>query len=98
MHSSYSKEEGVVQAVVKVEDLKCADQGRQSNVDQTPALTIRYEDDLKGLHHVHCVVLSFSREALGDEDVTVVVPFGGTIGLTPKFRPSTMFVAGRQEY
>jgi hypothetical protein len=98
-HSSYSRDQGdVVRALVKVEDLERAEQKGQSKVDQTPPSTIRYVDDLKGVDSVYSVVLIFPREALGDEDVTVVLPFGGKTGLTPTFQPVEMVVIDKQEF
>ena len=97
--SSYIKEGGdITGALVEVEDLKRADQGRQSKVDQTPPSTIKYIDHLKGLDSVYSVVLIFPRLPLGEEDVTVVVPFGGKIGLTPTFRLAEMVVVDKQEF
>jgi hypothetical protein len=96
--SSYTKEGGdITGALVEVEDLKRVDQGKQSEADQTPPLMIRYTDNLEVADYVYCVVLIFPRKALGDEDVTVVVPFGGKIGLTPRFRPAEMVLDDKQE-
>lgn len=98
-HASYRiGKEGVERALVEVEDLKAADLAKEPEADESPEATIKYAHRTDKAHDVLCVVLMFPRDELGDEDVKLVVPFGGKVGLKAEFRLSEMFVVGEQKF
>ena len=96
---SYEKgEAGIEQAVVGVEELAKEKPTDQRPVEQTPPSTIICVDHLNEAHSVQLVILTFPREALGREEVEVVVPIGGKYGITTRFQPAEMLVLNSQSF